>query len=542
MQWFHDLSFRWKVSLPLALISIIFIGSSILGIRVSTRIADNADKVGNVFLRQIDLLLQADRDLYQALVAEQTLVYIDSSNAELHGIHRENAEQVITRIKQALALGEIDDLSAFEDKFQKLYKSWLDASNRVITAVERGDISQAEKLSKNEAKESFDDLRNMIDIIQEKQITASETYTVKAIELSRDVNRQLLMSLIIGLIVVFLMMLIVPKLITPLLYIRQSVEGIASGNGDLTSRISLHSRDELGDLADKFNQFLDKMHYMVSNIKDCSLRVSHCSSDLSRVSSNNRHALELQSQALDMVVSAVHEMSTAIGEVARNTSRTADQAMNAQDLSMKGLNTVTKTVQQIQHVSDQVSGVSVLITEVEQQVANVTSVLDVIRGIAEQTNLLALNAAIEAARAGEQGRGFAVVADEVRTLASRTQDSTTDIQVMLEKLQSGVRGAVAAMKSSAESAIHSVDTANEAGQALNEINEAVATITDMTVQVAAAIEEQSVVIEDINKNLVQISDQAITTSESANKTDQAGKELDSASHDLMSNIGNFRLK
>lgn len=542
MQWFQNLSFKWKISLPLLLVSLISITSSILGISLSRHIASDIDKVGNVFLRQIDLFLQADRDLYQALIAEKELVYVNSSSSDARESYRDNADQVATRMSKALSLGEMGNLSSLESEFKKLYGLWDTASRSVIAAVDDGDISLAVRLSQNTSKEAFDRLRSFIDVVQENQIKASETYTAKALAVNDKSRLQLLLFLTLGLIIVFLMMFFVPPLmINPLLLIRRNVEDIASGNGDLTARIHLNSRDELGDLADKFNVFLDKMHFMVSNTKDCAVRVSHSSSDLSSISNNNRHSLELQRQSLDMVVSAVNEMSTAIVEVAGNTTRTADQAKSAQDLSGKGLNTVTKAVAQIQHVSDQVNGVSTLITEVERQVSSVTSVLDVIRSIAEQTNLLALNAAIEAARAGEQGRGFAVVADEVRTLASRTQDSTADIQDMLEKLQTGVQGAVAAMKSSADSVVQSVDTANEAGDALNEINEAVASITDMTVQVATAIEEQSVVIEDINKNLVQISDQSMTTSESANRTDKAGKDLDAASHDLMSNVGNFKL-
>ena len=542
MQWFQDLSFKWKISLPLLLVSLISISSSILGISLSRHIAGDIDKVGNVFLRQIDLFLQADRDLYQALIAEKELVYINSSSRDARESYRDNADQVATRMSKALSLGEMDNLRSLESEFKKLYELWDEASRSVISAVDDGDMSLAIRLHQNTSKEAFDQLRSFIDVVQENQIKASEVYTAQALAVNDKSRFQLLLFLTLGLIIVFLMIFLIPPLITtPLLLIRRNVEDIASGNGDLTARIHLNSRDELGDLADKFNLFLDKMHFMVSNTKDCAVRVSHSSSDLSSISNNNRHSLELQRQSLDMVVSAVNEMSTAIVEVAGNTSRTADQAKSAQELSGKGLNTVTKTVAQIQHVSDQVNGVSTLITEVERQVSSVTSVLDVIRSIAEQTNLLALNAAIEAARAGEQGRGFAVVADEVRTLASRTQDSTADIQDMLEKLQTGVQSAVAAMKSSADSVVQSVDTANEAGDALNEINEAVASITDMTVQVATAIEEQSVVIEDINKNLVQISDESITTSESANKTEKAGKDLDSASHDLMSNVGNFKL-
>lgn len=539
---FHNLSFKWKISIPLLLIILIFIISSTMGITFSRQIADDADKVGNVFLQQIVLLLEADRDLHQALIAERSLVHEEGASADQRQAYEENSAQFKERVDSAFALGELDNLDSHRSEYTALYNRWSEVSGRVITMVGNGQVEQAVRLSQTDSNQAFDELRNLIDIIQGEQITQSDFYTAQAMSRSNDAVVRLVMATIVGMIISVLMVVLVPPLITkPLLIIRKNVEGIASGNGDLTARIAVSSKDEVGDLGEKFNLFLDKLHTMVSQIKNCALQVSDSSTGLAEISSINRNALNTQNQALDTVVSAVHEMSKAIGEVAHNTTLTAEKAQNAQVLSSNGLNTVNKAVTQIQEVSAQVEGVSELVAGVEAQVINVTSVLDVIKGIAEQTNLLALNAAIEAARAGEQGRGFAVVADEVRTLANRTQESTTDIQVMLEKLQSGVSNTVVAMRTSAGAALDSVNTANEGGKALSEINDSVVSIADMTVHVAAAVEEQSVVIEEINQNLASISEQSVTTSDSATKTDQSSQDLGVASRELMDNVGNFKL-
>lgn len=542
MQLFHNLSFKWKISIPLLLVVLIFIISSTMGITSSRQIADDADKVGNLFLQQIVLLLEADRDLHQALIAERALVYEEGGSTAQFQAYQENSEQFQDRVSQAFALGELDNLTAHQQSYSTLFDRWSEVSSRVISLVNSGQMDQATRLSQADSRAAFDELRNLIDVIQGEQIAKSDFYTAQAMNRSDNALVRLLAALVVGLVISVLMVLFVPPLITrPLLLIRQNVEGIASGNGDLTARIAVSSQDEVGDLGMKFNLFIEKLHTMVSHIKNCALQVSDASTELGEISGLNRQALTTQNQALDTVVSAVHEMSKAISEVAHNTTLTADKAQGAQSLSSNGLDTVNLAVKQIQQVSIQVEGVSELIAEVESQVTNVTSVLDVIRGIAEQTNLLALNAAIEAARAGEQGRGFAVVADEVRTLANRTQESTTDIQAMLEKLQLGVSDTVTAMRSSANAALDSVNTANQGGQALSEINDSVVSIADMTVQVAAAVEEQSVVIEEINQNLASISEQSVTTSNSATKTEQSSQVLGSASQALMDNVGSFKL-
>lgn len=542
MAWFMNLGFRWKIALPLLILVLLFITIGFFGITTSQRIADDAQTIGKVFLKQVDYLLQADRDLYQSYLAEQRLIYVDATDKDILKQHEENAQQAYDRTLMAIDLGMMDDEAARREDFLERFAAWKDVTDKVVGLARQGNIKAAEQLGEQQGHQAFEHLRDLIDVIQERQIALADAFTRQAREDSQQVHLQLLLGLGAGLVVCILLIIFIPPMIArPIDNISQRVAEIAMGEGDLTLRVPAGGNDEIAALGKNFNAFVEKLHNLVVHIRSSAEKVSSNSVELSGISETNRSAIQSQNVALDMVVSAVHEMSVAIREVAQNTNETADQARNASQRSDTGLAMVEDTVAKIQHVASQVNDVSGLVEQVEQQVTSVTTVLDVIRGIAEQTNLLALNAAIEAARAGEQGRGFAVVADEVRTLASRTQESTTDIQNTLERLQSSVASAAEAMRAGSESADITVVTANEAGGALGEINEAVSSIADMAVQIATAVEQQTAVIEDINRNLTEIHDQGATAGHNAERTNQASRELGVAAADLMHDIGSFKL-
>ncbi|OBS08571.1 methyl-accepting chemotaxis protein [Acidihalobacter prosperus] len=320
-----------------------------------------------------------------------------------------------------------------------------------------------------------------------------------------------------------------------------TMRDIAQGEGDLTRRMSTRGQDELDQLADAFNQFVERIQKVVSQVAGSTAQLAAAAEELSATSEEtNRHVGSQQSET-EQVAAAMNEMSSTVQEVAKNANDAARAAQDASGATTKGQKVVGSTIQAISQLADEVERTAEVIHALEGDSAQIGRVLEVISGISEQTNLLALNAAIEAARAGEQGRGFAVVADEVRTLAKRTQDSTEEIRGMIERLQAGSKGAVEAMASGRERAQASVTQAQEAGTSLDEIGTSVARINDMNALIASAAEEQSTVAEEINRNISNISHSTDQTAAGAQQTASASEELAKLSAELQSLVNQFKI-
>ena len=294
---------------------------------------------------------------------------------------------------------------------------------------------------------------------------------------------------------------------------------------DLTQQVSINGKDEIADMGRVFNTMLGEFSSLISQVMDSSTHLSSSAEQLSASTSKALQDVMRQRAESDQVATAINEMSSTAQEVARNASEAASASRTADEQASKGNQVVTSAINGINKLAGQVSDTSIVIKELEGESHNISTVLNVIREIAEQTNLLALNAAIEAARAGEQGRGFAVVADEVRTLAQRSQESTQEINDIINRLQEKSASAVASMESGLSQTEESVEQAKQAGEALNEITQAVAAINDMNVQIASAAEEQTAVAEEINRNVVNITQIADETAEGAQETTDTSHTL-----------------
>ncbi len=349
------------------------------------------------------------------------------------------------------------------------------------------------------------------------------------------------LNLIVALVLIAVGIWVAMGVARPIMRAAEMLNHIAIGDADLTQKMRVDTQDEVGQLATSFNHFIGQLHSLITAIASNSQEVHSIAENLTTSSQSTQSNTEEQQQSVDMIATAMNEMGATVHEIARNANETANAARQSAIETENSQSIVNSSIADINSLFEKMQSASKVIQTLAQDVGEISSVLEVIRGISEQTNLLALNAAIEAARAGEQGRGFAVVADEVRTLAKRTQESTEEINSMIQKLQGGAKDAVLAMDEGIDTARSSVENADKAGESLTTITSAIGMITDLSIQVATATEEQSSVVEELNSHIINIKNMSeSTTNESRNINNQC-QTLSESSRELSNMVTSFKV-
>jgi methyl-accepting chemotaxis protein len=356
-----------------------------------------------------------------------------------------------------------------------------------------------------------------------------------------DTLNMTLVGLLIAALGLLLIWLVSRGIAQPLKRMVAMLDDIAQGDGDLTRRLQVDRADELGDIAKGFNTFLGKLQSMITQVVGSVQKVSDSSEHTADIAIRTNQGVQKQLSEIEMVATAVHQMTATAQDVARNATHAAEAANHADQAANQGRQTVQHTADAIAALAEEIGRAVTVVQTLAKDSENINAILVAIRGIAEQTNLLALNAAIEAARAGEQGRGFAVVADEVRNLAQKTQQATEEIQSMIQQLQHGTREVVKVMEDSQSKTEISVQQANQAATALQSITQAVSVINDMNTQIASAAEEQSAVAEDINRNVSNIGQVANEVASGADEASQASAELTKLAEQQRRLINQFKV-
>ncbi|WP_338512357.1 methyl-accepting chemotaxis protein [Pseudomonas trivialis] len=535
-----------KLLLSFVLCAFITLGVGALGIKGVIRLASALDltfsnnlvSVSNT-AATLNGLVAHNRGLYRLL---------DANNGDVSREDRERVRQdVANQLKAGLSAYATyrttpleDDERAAGDKFDQLLPGYISSSERIVALLDAGQTEQARAQLNSTNNEMFRQARELIRVMIDSNSRQIKEGSVAADDLRSSAMNWMIGGIVLAFIIAITVGLLITRLITrPIAQAVESAQRIAKG--DLTHAILTDRTDEAGQLLMAIADMQSGLKSTLLEIANASDQLASAAEELSAVTDESTRSLTRQNDEIQQAATAVNQMTAAVDEVASNAVSTSEASSQATTEAEEGQQQVEQAVSGMSSMVVEINDSTQSVADLANQVREIGKVIDVIRGIADQTNLLALNAAIEAARAGEQGRGFAVVADEVRALAHRTQTSTVDIEKMIGEVQIGADDAVAAMNKSLTWANNTQTLAQNAGHALQRITSSVAKINERNLVIASASEEQAQVAREVDRNLLNIQDLSTQTAAGANQTNASSQDLSRLATSFNLLVSKFKL-
>ena len=531
----RNLSIAPRAALGFGLVALLVILLGMFSLLQMSEMRKQSAAVDSNWLPSVMALGELSQDTQR--LRALTLRMLVSQDAATVQASLRTVEELRAKLGQAEAnyekLISSDEERALYERFKQAKTGYLGEQEKITAFVRQDDFEQAKGVMGGTINQHADDISRALTALaalNRSGAADAATQSIAVFESARVWG--IVMMLVAALITVALAMLLTRSIVAPLSEAVQVAEVVASG--DLTRSIEAEGKDEPARL-------LLVLRSTIQGIADSSNQLASASEELHAVTEDATRGLHQQNTEIEQAATAVNEMTAAVEEVARNAVSTSEASRESNVTAQQGREQVRQTVDSISLLSDDVGSTAAEVEQLAERVREISKVLDVIRSIAEQTNLLALNAAIEAARAGEAGRGFAVVADEVRALAHRTQQSTQEIEQMIGGIQDGSERAVTSMQNSNGRARSTLEVAQAAGVALEQITQAIASINERNLVIASASEEQAQVAREVDRNLVNIRDLSMQTSAGADQTSAASQELSRLAVDLNGLVARFKV-
>ena len=546
MRWIHDAKLSTKLITAFALCAFITLGVGVLGSRGVSQLSASLDSVFSNNVVSVTNTDQAKikavgqtRDMYRLYVGTQAGLpqstideFIASMNANQAA--SEKAFAVYRRTDLA------DDERAAGNKMEQDWPAYQTLVQRYVTLMKAGDVENGRALLMGELQQAYRVVMDELTIMTDSNSRQINDGSVAAAQQASSATTSLYIGIAVAFVAAILLGLFISRLISaPIGSAVASARRIAEG--DLTQRIVSTGRDEAGQLLSALSDMQQSLKTTIQQIASASDQLASASEEMATVTDNSSRGLVRQNDEIQQAATAVTEMTSAVEEVARNAVSTSEASRSTSEQASSGRDQARNAVAAINSATTEIATSTEMVKALAVQVRDIGKVLDVIRGIAEQTNLLALNAAIEAARAGEQGRGFAVVADEVRALAARTQASTGEIEGMINQVQNSADQAVGAMGKSQALVNDTQSLAHATGQALEQIADGIAQINDRNLVIATASEEQAHVAREVDRNLVNIQDLSTQTAAGAHQTNASTQDLSKLAVSFNALVSRFRL-